>query len=388
VRILVITPIGYGSARSGGAEVYIFELAKRITSRTDVDITILTSDRDIKRVKSREQRLKIESISQGFFTFPLFLLFLIRRHIREADIVVENISKFPLLVPAIIARVTKRPFIAIVHHIHGKTLFMELPTVLAILLFFYECISLFIYALFGVPVITVSKTSEAELRKLGFRNIYVVHPGLVRLIGNDDNALRKSMRPLLVYVNRVRKYKRLDHFVKACKYVIEEVPNATCLIVGKGDEKLGASLRRLASRLGVEKQVKIFVSNVSDNLRYKILGKAWLGVFTSAKEGFGIGVLETLSQGVPVVAYDIPAMRELLAGCYSGVLVRNGGINHLARQCIKILKSTEALLSMSSEARRFVKARSKIYSYDVSAIRFLKAIVTYLKSKDENQCKA
>ncbi len=381
MKILVITPIGYGSARSGGAEVYIFELVKRITLKTNIDVTILTSNKDIEYVKQQEQKLRIESISQDLFMFPLFLLLIIRRRIREADIVVENISKFPLIVPAIISRIAKRPFIAIVHHIHGNTLFMELPTVLAILLFFYEYISLFIYALLRVPVITVSKTSEAELRKLGFRNIYVVHPGLTRLAGNDDNTLRKSMRPLLVYVNRVRKYKRLDHFVKACKYVIEKVPDAVCLIVGKGDEKLGASLKRLASRLGIDKQVKIFVSNVSDNLRYKILGKAWLGVFTSAKEGFGIGVIETLSQRVPVVAYDIPAMRELLAGCYSGVLVKNGDIKDLAEQCIKILKNTEALLSMSREARRFVK----IYNYDVSSIKFLNAIATFLKPKDEDQ---
>ncbi|MEM2528634.1 MAG: glycosyltransferase [Ignisphaera sp.] len=388
MKILVITPIGYGSARSGGAEVYIFELAKRITSKTDVDITILTSDRDIKHVKSREQRLRIESISQGFFTFPLLLLFHIRQRIREADVVVENISKFPLIVPAIISRITKRPFVAIVHHIHGKTLFMELPTALATLFFFYEYISLFIYALLRVPVITVSRTSEAELRKLGFKNIYVVYPGLTSPISNDDNTFRKSRRPLLVYVNRVRKYKRLDHFVKACKHVIEEIPDAICLIVGKGDEKLGANLKRLASRLGVEKQVKIFVSNVSNDLRYKILGKAWVNVFTSAKEGFGIGVLETLSQGVPVVAYDIPAMRELLAGYDSSVLVKNGDIKHLAEQCIKILKSTKALLDISSEARRFVKVRGKIYSFDVSAIKFLNAIATYLKSERKDQRKA
>lgn len=375
MKFLIITPIGYCDVRSGGAEMHIFELMKQITLKTNIEVTVATSGRDLECMSPPEHGLRVEYLSKSPFIFPLPLLLHVRRYIKNADVVIENVSKFPLIIPAIISMISKRPFVAVVHHIHGRTLLMELPVVPALLLLLYEYVSLFIYALLKVPIVTVSKVSETELRKLGFRDIYVVHPAPAYLADDGNDALCRSRKPLLVYVGRVKRYKRLDHFVKAFKYVVEEMPDAVCLVVGKGDEKLGVELRKLASRLSIEKQVRIFVGNISNNLKLKILRKAWLYVFTSAKEGFSISAREALSQGVPIVAYDIPAMRELLVSCDSGVLARNGNVNSLAKQCMKALKNNGVLRATSSRARE----RAKAYNYETSSKRFLNAIKSVLK---------
>lgn len=208
-----------------------------------------------------------------------------------------------------------------------------------------------------------------------------MYPGLPWQVENDNSNSYKSKKPLLVYVNRVKRYKRLDHFVIACKHIIEEIPEAICLIVGKGDEKLEAKLKKLASRLGIDDHVKVFVGNISNSLRRKILRKAWLSVFTSAKEGFGIGVIETLSRGVPVVAYDIPAMREICAGQSLCILAKDGDIGDIATQCIKLLKNGGALSNMSGETEKLVR----IYNYDATSVMFLKAMLSSLRARTRNQ---
>lgn len=374
MRILVITPIGRDSARSGGAETYIFELAKELALRTNVEVTVVTSGGGIERADSSTSKLRVERLSRGLFAFPLLLLLRARRYVRSADLVIENVSKFPLIVPAVLSRIARRPFVAVVHHIHGRTLLMELPPLPALLLLLYEYVSLFVYSLLGVPVVTVSKASEAELRRLGFSDTYVVPPALANP-ESDGSTPRRSKRPILVYVGRVKKYKRLDHFVKACEHVAREVPDVLCLVAGKGDEKLEARLRRLASRLGIGGQVRIFVGNLSDNLKLEILRRAWLYVFTSAKEGFGISVMEAMSQGVPVVAYDIPAMRELISPCGSGALAKSGDVDSLARRCVEMLKDEGLLRAASVRARECAKT----YSYEVFLKKFLSSVKSSLR---------
>lgn len=69
-------------------------------------------------------------------------------------------------------------------------------------------------------------------------------------------------------------------------------------IIDRGDrEALGSSLRRLG--------------RLSDADLWGLYSGAALFAFPSRHEGFGLPVLEAMSQGVPVVASDIPALREV-----------------------------------------------------------------------------
>lgn len=375
MRILVITPMCYNSVRSGGAEVYIFELIKQVGERTNIEIEVLTSCENKEQLVFSGSRVHIKYLSTSIFTFPFLLFFHIWRYVKSADLVIENISKFPLITPVLISKVLKKPFIAIVHHIHGRTLFVELPLVIALSLLVYEYVSLFIYALLKVPIITVSKTSKAELWRLGFRDIHVVSPALRYSVDNNNNILCKSKKPLVIYVGRIKKYKRIDHLIRACQYIIKEVPGTVCLIVGKGDRSVENKSRRIASALGVSERVKIYVGCINEDLKLKLLRRAWLYVFTSMKEGFGMSVVEALSQNVPVVAYDIPAVKEVVGKCSSGVLVENGNINKLAVQCVNLLNNKETLWAMSSRARRCVE----IYNYDNLLKNFIRVIKALLK---------
>jgi glycosyltransferase involved in cell wall biosynthesis len=60
-------------------------------------------------------------------------------------------------------------------------------------------------------------------------------------------------------------------------------------------------------------------------------------LFPSRFEGWGLAVGEALACGLPVVCYDLPALREIFGGCKSVFFVASKDTADLARSCENIL---------------------------------------------------
>ena len=98
-------------------------------------------------------------------------------------------------------------------------------------------------------------------------------------------------------------------------------------LVGAG--RLADALRTQADALGLGARVE-FLGARRDVP--ELLGQSDLFVFsTTAQEGWGVAVLEALAAGLPVVASDVPALREALADGRWGRLVSAGDPGALAR---------------------------------------------------------
>lgn len=82
------------------------------------------------------------------------------------------------------------------------------------------------------------------------------------------------------------------------------------LVAAADREQLGPSLHQLGQ--------------VSDEELWALYAGATLMLFPSLHEGFGLPVLEAMSQSTPVVASDIPAVREVAGG--AAVLVAPGDV--------------------------------------------------------------
>jgi glycosyltransferase involved in cell wall biosynthesis len=73
-----------------------------------------------------------------------------------------------------------------------------------------------------------------------------------------------------------------------------------------------------------------------------LLADATAGAFPSYAEGFGLGLLEQLAAGIPVVAYDAPGPRSILRGNLRELLVPVGDTEKLAAALIEILSANPA----------------------------------------------
>ena len=82
-----------------------------------------------------------------------------------------------------------------------------------------------------------------------------------------------------------------------------------------------------------------------------LLRQATVGMFPSAMEGFGIGVLEQLAVGVPTVAYDVPGPREMLRQFAPPLLVEEGSRDAMAQCLLDILQLPgDAYAALSARA--------------------------------------
>jgi glycosyltransferase involved in cell wall biosynthesis len=147
--------------------------------------------------------------------------------------------------------------------------------------------------------------------------IETIHYGLDRLPDawgvNPPDDVPVDARVLLS-VARLTEQKGIDVAIRA----LPLLPDDTVLVVlGDGPER--AALDTLAEELGVAGRVHLLgrVPDVSAWLR-----RAELLVHPARWEGFGLGVLEAMLAGLPVVASRVSSLPELVADGETGVLVR------------------------------------------------------------------
>lgn len=350
------------SPNAGGAEIHLYEIFNRIAGKNQICLVSSCNNRQMTDQDLTVGKLHVAHVTDHEFLYPLFSMrFLPKFLTRKFDVVVEDISKVPIVWPLLISRLLSIPFVIIIHHVHGKTLFEELPSILAHIMYVYEIAMLKLYTFFRPYVVTVSESTKCELKTIGFKEgkIQIVYNATAQSPKATSNA--ESSDPLIAYVGRVKKYKRLDHLLKA----IKEVPNAKLIIAGKGDSDVYDSLRTLVGELRLDSRAKL-VGEVSEEKKQAILQKAWIYVATSMKEGFGISVLEAQSFGVPVVAYDVPGLNESVKDLRSGILVRDGDVEGLA-ETITLLISDRVLRKKLSRGARYYAGS---FNWDKSAYQF------------------
>ena len=249
------------------------EIFNRIVSYDHRVLIILSSSKNSNRESANDMNYLEEIASRNELFFPLLSVRSCRA-LSHSDVVIENVSKFPMIWPLILAKLLSKPYIIIVHHIHGRTLFKELPPPIAFIFYIYEILSLKLYSLLGVFAVAVSNSTKGELVRLGFpkERVLVISCGANFKFENNCNDV-KSRELLIVYVGRVKRYKRVDHLIKAMRIVVERVPNARCIIAGKGDAKVYEELRSLTEKLGLGNRT-VFKEEITKERKVELLRRA------------------------------------------------------------------------------------------------------------------
>jgi glycosyltransferase involved in cell wall biosynthesis len=149
---------------------------------------------------------------------------------------------------------------------------------------------------------------------------------------------------VLLAVARLTPQKGLDTAVRA----LPLLPDDTVLVVlGEGPDRV--RLDRLARDLGVERRV-FLPGRVPDVAAW--LRRAALLVHPARWEGFGLGVLEAMLAGLPVVASDVSSLPELVIEGETGYLVRPDDPSALALGVARALDRPELGAAGRERARR------------------------------------
>ena len=127
----------------------------------------------------------------------------------------------------------------------------------------------------------------------------------------DEMAAPPARRLRVGFVGRVVPIKDLITFVRACDIALAAV-DLEARVIGPSDEDPGyaARCRQLVGRLGRTSNIQ-FVGPMPPA---QIYGDLDLVVLTSFSEGQPLVILEAYAWGVPVVATDVGACREMVEG--------------------------------------------------------------------------
>lgn len=137
-----------------------------------------------------------------------------------------------------------------------------------------------------------------------------------------------------VFVGRIAKEKGIFDLLEAWKKVVAIKKDAKLLIIGSGIEL--QALKNAVALSGLDRNVFVR-GRCGEAELFILLKQSKVFVFPSLFEGWGISVAEALACGLPVVAYDIPALREIFGECKSVFLVPVKNIEGLASTILDIL---------------------------------------------------
>jgi glycosyltransferase involved in cell wall biosynthesis len=263
------------------------------------------------------------------------------------DVILEYISKVPCFIPAFV----KSPATAVmIPHLFGKTAFAELPWLMAAYAYALEQPIPRIYGkcLFWA----LSKTTAEDILSRGIpqERIEIIYPGFNEDLLKPDPQVTKTTYPSLIYIGRLKRYKRVDLIISATAALRAQFPDIHCFICGTGDHE--KELRSQVASLGMEKVVE-FCGFVSEARKKELLRMSWVGVQTSTIEGWGLGVIEAAACGTPTVASDSPGLRESVRDGQTGILVSHGDVEALAKAISRLLADVGFREKMGANAREW-----------------------------------
>ncbi|HRN29355.1 MAG TPA: glycosyltransferase, partial [Terrimesophilobacter sp.] len=151
----------------------------------------------------------------------------------------------------------------------------------------------------------------------------------------------------VVMVTRLVPLKRVDHVIRAVAALRERGVAARLEVLGEGPAQ--GDLEALIAELGVSDAV-VLRGHVPDPAAH--VARAAVSVLSSTYEGQPLAVLESLMQGVPVVAYDINyGPRDMIDHGENGLLVPAGDVNALTDALGRVLDDPELRSRLAVGAR-------------------------------------
>lgn len=224
-------------------------------------------------------------------------------------------------------------------------------------------------------VITVSRFSQrriCEQYRLPPEKVPVIYDGLTDVFSepSHDNPVIREKYHLperyILSLSTLEPRKNLQLLIRAYARLMEETGDLPDLVLaGREGWKLEDAVGTLSGNI---KDKIRFTGFIDDEDLAQIYREAELFVFPSKYEGFGLPVIEALSQGTLVVSSDAASLPEVLGD--AGLLFHNDDMESLISQLKFVLALTEEQREICAakgyeQARQFSWAHEAQKLYDI-----------------------
>jgi glycosyltransferase involved in cell wall biosynthesis len=184
---------------------------------------------------------------------------------------------------------------------------------------------------------------------------------------------KKSQDPLFIFVARLASMKRPDMCVQAMQIVVKHYPKAKLAIVGYGP--MERKLKKMIHDSNLENNVylvhkdALFFDSNSKDQKVKLMQQAWALLLPSVKEGWGMVVTESGACGTPSIGSDVTGLKNSIVNNKTGILLsKNPNREEISKVIISLISHKSVREMLSKKAQTY----AQLYTWERSVEVFKK----------------
>ena len=285
---------------------------------------------DTKKINNNTFQIPFKLKFYNFFYIFFISIYLVNfiKTKKITHFIVHNSST--AIIPLLLGRLLNLNYIVYVNH---GVPHIGYKGIIKIILFCLE----YLNCKLAKNIVTVSTDMRKELQKITSKNITIIHHGSASGLNlkafakrnkNPNRATFKISKEdfVILYIGRTEERKGYDFLITLWKKYFIDNNNYKLLICG--NEKTYDDQSNI-KHLG-------FVNNIPE-----ILSSSNCLVLPSKHEGMPYAILESLAASCPVIASDIPGIRNLIKNNKNGILIKDFDME-LYYQKIILLKNNKS----------------------------------------------
>lgn len=349
-HILILTDRDWAHPQAGGTGTNLYGQVARWLAWGHRITVIAGSFPGAEAVERPHERLEVHHVGTRLTVFPRAAWLTARGVGRDADVCLEVVNGIAFFTP--LWRWLKMPRVTLVHHVHAEHYVTELGRRGQIAALVLERIPLrFLYR--ATPFLTISRAAQSDLEALGVPHEHI-HVAYLGVDAPEDPPSTKASTPTLLYLGRLKAYKRIEHVLD----VLEAVPGARLDLAGEGDHR--PVLEGEIARRGLGDRVTLH-GHVDEDTKWALYGRAWVSLTASSAEGWCLTVMEAGACATPSAALRVGGLPESIVDGETGILADTP--QELSRQVAALMRDDERRAAYGEAAR----SRAHGFTWDHTA---------------------
>jgi glycosyltransferase involved in cell wall biosynthesis len=352
-RIVVLNWMDISNLKAGGQEKYVYEMSRRLV-KNGYRVTWLTSRYPGSLSKDIISGIEIIRTGNIYTFFIKYFRYYFK--LRNDSIFFLSMNAIPFILP-----LKRKNRLVMIHHRFDLKVMKEKIGVLGYVSYFLqEIINPILYR--KDHIITNSISSMEDFVKMGYHDVNVIKSGID--LPECTTELKKNF---IVSPGPIKPWKHHDLVMRAFSRLDKDWE---LIVFGSFEsESYRQRLVSLSTEHGIKERVK-FPGRISDGEVSRILMESKLCVLGTEKEGWGLVAMEAQSFGCPVVAFDVPGIRDSVMNGKTGILVKLGDVYAMAGAMKELIDNDSLYREMSQQAIE----RSLLYSWDKCYLEFVKEL--------------
>ena len=317
---------------AGGAELVTSELLDRLV-RDGHSVKMITA-----RYKGSHSSEILDNGISTFRTGNRFTVYLKANRLYKAsmrdwaDIVIDEMNTIPFM-----PRVSKGKLKVLFNHqLAREVWFYQMPFPISCIGYLLEPLMLRYISNKYDSIITVSKSTQEDLARYGFKDIHIIREGIT--MKPLSTLTSKKEPPIVLIHGAIRPMKRTLDAVKAFEAALKSMPSLQLVITGDATSKYATeTVLPYIKNSRYSEKIQV-LGRVSADKRLELMQQASTILVASIKEGWGLIVTEANSQGTPAVVYDVGGLRDSVRDKKTGLLAKAGDPEALGSKIIELLE--------------------------------------------------